>query len=76
MRPACCNTSYAPVVVLTASEIIDLDGFACGGDESRMCCNAPVFGQAVIATGRLERYGGMDPRAKWTLVGAELCLDN
>ena len=72
--PSCCNRTYAPIVVRTETELVELEGLSCGGDESRMCCNAPAFGQAVIATGELTV--GSPLSAKWKLVNAELCLDN
>lgn len=72
--PTCCSPTYAPIVVRTESELVELEGLSCGGDESRMCCNAPALGQAVIATGELTV--GSPLSAKWKLVNAELCLDN
>jgi len=43
--------------------------FACTGDESRLCCGAPAFGQTVIATGILTGSA----RHGWGLKDATLC---
>jgi hypothetical protein len=52
-----------------------LEDFVCGGDDSRLCCMAPAYGQSVIATGRLSReYGGST--AHWRLREVRLCLDS
>jgi hypothetical protein len=43
--------------------------FACAGDESRLCCRAPAFGQLVIATGELsgsKEFG-------WFIKDADIC---
>jgi hypothetical protein len=51
---------------------IVLFNFGCGGDESRLCCNAPVFGQRVVALGVLTRYDA--PKGiHWGLENATLC---
>jgi hypothetical protein len=42
---------------------------ACTGDESRLCCGAPAFGQTVIATGILTGSA----RHGWGLKDATLC---
>ena len=68
----CCNRETRPLVVAEdgagAAEGLRLDGVDCRGDESRMCCTAPAFGQAVIATGKLVgNYTG------WSLMAPELC---
>jgi hypothetical protein len=43
--------------------------FDCVGDESRLCCGAPAFGQTVIATGVLTGSAGRG----WGLKEATLC---
>jgi hypothetical protein len=43
--------------------------FACIGDESRLCCGAPAFGQTVIATGVLTGSA----RIGWGLQEATVC---
>ena len=47
----------------------DRSRFACGGDESRLCCKTQAFGQIVVATGVLggSKAGG------WVLRAAEVC---
>jgi hypothetical protein len=47
---------------------IYLPSFRCDGDESRLCCGAPAFGQTVIATGVLTG----SPR-RWGLKDATVC---
>ncbi len=50
---------------------LDLDGYACKGDESRICCNVAIKGQTVVASGRLQANG---PRYSWKLTGdVKLC---
>ena len=43
--------------------------FSCDGDESRLCCRTPAFGQMVVATGKLV---GSKARG-WDLMSAEIC---
>lgn len=49
----CCNRRGGPVV-LGDSPALELDKLYCTGDDSGACCNAPAYGQRVIARGRLE----------------------
>jgi hypothetical protein len=68
----CCSSETRPLVVADdgagASEGVNLGGVDCRGDDSRVCCNAPAFGQPVIATGKLVGYN-----AGWSLTAPELC---
>lgn len=45
--------------------------FSCAGDESRLCCNTPAFGQTVIATGVLKEDEGAF--GLWGLKDAKVC---
>jgi hypothetical protein len=65
----CCRSDPRPVVVGGGQEELRLDTFACAGDDSRRCCNAPAFGQTVIASGVLAR----DSRHRWTLRSPRVC---
>jgi hypothetical protein len=68
----CCNSERRPVVVADdgagAREGLLLDELDCRGDDSRLCCNAPAFGQAVVATGKLV-WG----YSAWKLNAPALC---
>jgi len=50
---ACCNHVNRRIVVGDGKGIL-LGGIGCLGDESRVCCDVPVRGQTVIATGKLR----------------------
>jgi hypothetical protein len=43
------------------------DGYDCEGDESRLCCDLPAFGQTVVATGTLWRNN------EWLLRDLTIC---
>jgi hypothetical protein len=71
--PVGCHPQRRPIVLgtgLSPLRFWDNSGkLACAGDESRLCCGAPAFGQTVIATGVLSgsAYHG------WGLKDAVLC---
>jgi hypothetical protein len=69
---ACCHRSLAHVVLGGASLLV-LDGYSCRGDDSQLCCNAPAYGQLVVATGRLGRMDTRFADAKWQLSDVALC---
>ena len=73
----CCRHVWMPVVLGGADNgTLALDGLHCSGDESRACCNAPAFGQTVVATGRLERGTpalGFANVAAWRLADVRVC---
>jgi hypothetical protein len=70
----CCNALGGPAVVGSTFDGFAIPGFFCAGDESRLCCNAPVYGQAVIATGRIVEIP-MPEGGGWALKDATLCED-
>jgi hypothetical protein len=70
----CCNRAGGPVVLGGAASPLLLGGFFCTGDDSAACCNAPAYGQKVVATGRLEAVpDGAILNTPWALAGASLC---
>jgi hypothetical protein len=53
-----------------------LDGLGCGGDESRLCCSVPAFGQPIVATGKLMPEtdpGLVQYGTRWRLGDVTLC---
>jgi hypothetical protein len=72
----CCNRAGGPVV-MGGAPLLALDGFFCSGDESRACCNAPAYGQTVVAAGRLERDENAIARhaSGFRLRDAKLCVE-
>jgi len=71
----CCNRVSAPVWLDQGTPLL-LEGFACDGDDSLVCCNAPAYGQALVASGRLSRArpGEALPSA-WVLRDVTLCAE-
>lgn len=59
-RTVACETEVQSTVLGAGSPPLFLTGrdAACVGDESRLCCGAPAFGQTVVATGVLGRNHG------------------
>jgi hypothetical protein len=69
----CCNTTSSRVLLTDGTVALALSGFRCGGDDSRLCCNAPAYGQSVVATGELSRAFSMGAYVQWQLEDPELC---
>jgi hypothetical protein len=67
-KPACCNGSTGTVILDGVPAPLKLEGLFCAGDESETCCNAPAYGQTVVATGRLKRSS-----SGWTLSEPTVC---
>jgi hypothetical protein len=70
----CCNgVGGAVALVGTGGGTIALERFRCGGDESGLCCDAPAYGETVVATGTLAHlpplYRG------WGLSDATICVE-
>jgi hypothetical protein len=64
----CCNDSESYFVLASDDPVNWLtlhvwgkDGYPCVGDDSRLCCDHPATGRAIVATGVLE----VDPRRFW-----------
>jgi hypothetical protein len=68
---SCCDERGGVIVLSGASLPLVLGGLSCAGDDSEVCCDAPAYGQTVIATGRLE-WATEGLRA-WMLEQPELC---
>jgi hypothetical protein len=69
---ACCNRAGAPIL-LAGTPPLRLEGMYCSGDDSQVCCNAPAYGQTLIATGQLEQAESGSGEKVWKLVGPALC---
>lgn len=70
----CCNGTIA-AVVLGAAPALRLDGLFCEGDGSAACCNAPAYGDTLVASGRLAaKAEQFDTRLSgYSLTGVTLC---
>ena len=71
---ACCNSASSRIVMGDASNSLALAGLGCHGDESFECCNAPAYGQIVVAEGRLVS-AGPDSSNPWRLEQPRLCVE-
>jgi hypothetical protein len=71
----CCNYPTGPVVLAGPKKPLILEGLNCTGDESQICCNAPAYGQSVVATGTLEKNIDevSSSRSPWRLSNPKLC---
>jgi len=70
---ACCHTLEMQIVLVgEPTGSLPLRGLICSGDDSLLCCNVPVDGQAVVARGRLQKLAS--GVSKWQLNDPSLCL--
>jgi len=78
-KEACCNRISGPVLLRGDVGAMALQGLFCAGDDSQGCCNAPAYGEEVVATGALEpspaRTGVADD-PEWSLRDVKLCFDS
>jgi hypothetical protein len=70
---SCCRRLETFALVGSPEGALALEYLGCVGDESRACCNAPAYGQSVIATGVLVRQQEERMQAGWRLVNATVC---
>jgi hypothetical protein len=49
----CCSPTTIEAFLGRVPDGVRLEGLTCYGDESRLCCPVPAFGQVVVATGRV-----------------------
>jgi hypothetical protein len=63
-----------PIVLRDGSQQLFIEGLTCSGDRSRLCCNAPALGQAVMVSGLLTwRNAFASQGDAWTLSDTTLC---
>jgi hypothetical protein len=62
-----CYPEQRFLVLGEGAEPLSLPDYACIGDESRLCCEAPAYGQTVVVTGELGRQPG------WILTTPTIC---
>jgi hypothetical protein len=76
-KPHCCGGVYGRVVLGGPADGLLLQGLFCSGDESLACCNAPAYGESLVATGRLEQdfTGNWSSPSGWTLAFVTLCSE-
>ena len=70
---SCCGHLWARVLVGGADGALAIESMSCSGDESRVCCNAPAYGQSVIASGVLVREQQGQTTVGWRLVNVTVC---
>jgi hypothetical protein len=66
-----CGNAGRAIAIGGTQVKLPLGNMLCHGDDSRLCCSAPAYGQPVIATGRLEESEG-----KWRLAEPRLCAES
>jgi hypothetical protein len=65
----CCRKDPRPVEIGGGGDGLQLPSLECRGDDSRVCCPVPAFGQTVVATGTLTQLRS----GRWTLASPRLC---
>ena len=71
-KGTCCNKYSVGVELYAEPKPLPLEGFGCGGDESRLCCNVLATGQEVIVHGRLIKRTSIPLR--WELDEVSICV--
>jgi hypothetical protein len=74
----CCNAKSLRVFVGGIPDGARLEGMTCGGDESRVCCEVPAFGQVVVATGKVMKETEsmiVSRGGRWSLSDVTLCSE-
>jgi hypothetical protein len=66
----CCRHLPRPVEIGGGRDGLKLQSLECRGDDSRVCCPVPAFGQTVVATGTLAQLRS----GRWMLTGPQLCV--
>ncbi len=77
----CCNGVRRQAVLDDPPNALGLDAPLCKGDESRLCCNALVNGQAVLVSGQLDNMqptrstspNAAMPSMPWQLTDVSIC---
>jgi hypothetical protein len=71
----CCNQVGCGAVIQYGDTAVLLDKLGCRGDDSRVCCDTPAFGEAVVAVGKLVRAPGESSGIEWRLDDPRLCSE-
>jgi hypothetical protein len=71
---ACCNR-VGGSIMMAGTPPLRLEGLYCSGDDSQVCCNAPAYGQTLVATGKLEPGINGSGENVWKLVAPTLCQE-